>query len=428
MGSALITTAPTRARLRDVILVLASLIVSLVFLALIAVIVTVVAWTVLGALNILPDPDRRWPRVSAWAIVAIPIVALLLAFVLSRRAEGRTFSAQQQANRLVSLLLLVTMIGLLAAIGEAVAASLTLDSLAALTGGGLATVAGVGAAAYSHFAGAGAVLDSARARPADPQREVVLHDVVSEMSIAANVPPPRVYVIEDGTMNAMAVGTTARNASIAVTRGLLNRLDREQLQGVVAHEIGHIRNLDSRYGVYVAIMVGLVALITDGFLRMVVRAWQEGVFLKGTDSDDAKGAIAGLAAGVSFGVLLLLLASVLRVFAPIASLLVQAAVSRQREYLADATSVELTRNPTALSRALATLRDETDRLDYPNRGSQHLWFTSPFGVSEDGRWNLFATHPSLDDRIARLAELYPPVDLASSGEQVASPNAIHRAD
>jgi heat shock protein HtpX len=184
-------------------------------------------------------------------------------------------------------------------------------------------------------------------------------------------------------------------------------MDREQLQGVVAHEIGHIRNLDSRYGVYVAILVGLVALVTDSFLRIVVRAWQEGLFLRGAESDDTRGMIAGLAAGVALGIVLLAVALVLRIFAPLASLLVQAAVSRQREFLADATSVELTRNPVALSRALDALRADHVPLRFANRGSQHLWFDSPLGHDDDIGWHLLATHPTLDARIARLGELYP---------------------
>jgi heat shock protein HtpX len=203
------------------------------------------------------------------------------------------------------------------------------------------------------------------------------------------------------------VGTRRRDGAIAVTRGMLESFDREQLQGVVAHEMAHIRNLDSRYGVYVAILVGLVALVTDGFLRLVVRAWAEGAFFKGAQGDDAKGALAGLAAGVGLGLLLLVLALILRLFAPLTALLVQAAVSRQREYLADATSVELTRNPVGLARALNALRAGGPPLRIRNRGSQHLWFTSPLNRGDDIGWHLLATHPTLDARIRRLDELYP---------------------
>jgi hypothetical protein len=216
---------------RELVFILAAWAGTFVFMALIALVVAVVAWLLLGALNVLPDPDRRWPRLSAWAVVAIPLVALFLAFVLSRRSHGDTFYEQQRANRRTSWLLLVTMVGLVTALGEAVAASLTFDSVAALAGAGLAAIAGAGGAAYAHFRGANAVLDSARARPADDAGDTVLNDVVAEMSIAANIPRPRVYVIADESMNAMAVGTRPDNAAVAVTTGLLRRMDREQLQG-----------------------------------------------------------------------------------------------------------------------------------------------------------------------------------------------------
>jgi heat shock protein HtpX len=148
---------------------------------------------------------------------------------------------------------------------------------------------------------------------------------------------------------------------------------------------------------------------------MVVEGWRQGVFLRGASfaDDDARAAVAGLAAGVVFGAFLFVIAVVLRIFAPIASLLVQSAVSRQREYLADATSVELTRNPMALARALGALRADQDPLDFANRGSQHLWFTNPVStasLSGDEGWSWLATHPTLDARIARLSELYPQLE------------------
>jgi heat shock protein HtpX len=400
---------PRQNRSQTLLLSLAAMLAALVFLVLVVIAVAVLVWIVLGLLNALPDPDRKWPRLSAWAIALVPVAALVLAFFVSRRGEGGTFYDQQRTNRWISVLLLVTIIGLLVALGEAIAASVTFNSYWALVGAGLASVLGIGAALYANSRGPDAVLSSARARTPDPAHERVLFDVVRELSIAANMPVPRVAVIDDASINALAVGTNADNATIAVTSGALAALDREELQGVVAHEISHIRNLDSRYGVYVAVLVGLVALVTDGFLRIVVEAWRQGVFLRGVQSDDSKGAIAGLAIGVGAGVLLLLIAVVLRVFAPLASLFVQAAVSRQREYLADATSVELTRNPTGLARALAQIRDDPLPLARANRGSQHLWFNSPLGAEDDSGWHLLATHPTLEARIARLSALYPQV-------------------
>jgi len=400
------------------------MVVAAAFVLLVASVIAIIVWVILGAANALPDPDRKWPRLSAWALVAIPAVAILLAFLINRGSEGRTFYAQQKANRRVSLLLLVAMVGLVVALGEAIAASFTFDAYGALVGAGVASVLGLGAAGFAHFGGPGAVLSSTKARRLDRPaagREGVLLNVVDELSVSANMQPPKVYVIQDASLNALAVGTKPTNAALAVTSGMLEQFDREQLQGVIGHELAHIRNLDSRYGVYVAILVGLVALVTDGFLRMVVRAWAEGAFFRGAGvfDDDAKGAIAGLAAGVVFGLFLLLIALLLRVFAPIASLLVQAAVSRQREFLADATSVELTRNPSGLARALAALRDDRDPLDYANRGSQHLWFTNPVDAKRlaGARGNWLATHPDLDTRIARLGALYPQLEDGASAER-----------
>jgi len=419
-GNATVPVRDGPPRARTLLLALAALIVSLLFVILVLLVAVILVWIVLGAFNALPDPDRKWPRLSAWAIVAIPVVALVLAWLINRGAEGRTFYAQQTANKRTSLLLLVAMVGLVVGLGEAIAASLTFDAYGALIGAGIAALVGVGAAAFAHMSGPGTVLSSARAKRlvgTGDAREKVLLNVVNEISIAADMPPPAVYVIPDDSLNALAVGTKPDNAALAVTQGMLDRFDREELQGVVGHELAHIRNFDSRYGVYVAILVGLVALVTDGFLRMVVEGWKQGVFLRGAEaSDDGKGALAGLAAGLAIGVVALVVALVLRLFAPIASLLVQAAVSRQREYLADATSVELTRNPAGLARALGQLRMDRDPLDFANRGSQHLWFTNPVStrsLDEPGT-NWLATHPTLDARIARLGQLYPQLEATAA--------------
>jgi heat shock protein HtpX len=388
---------------------LVALLAALILLALVVTVVGTVSWLAVSAAQQLPPPDRQWPRLTNLAIAAIPLVAIILAALLARRGGGGTFYQQQAANRRISLLFLLALIGLLTVLGEVIVATITFDAYAALAGAGISAVVGVGAAAFAHARGAGLVLSSAGARPASEATEQTLLNVVREMSIAANMAPPRTYVIEDPSINAMAVGTRRDDSAVAVTRGMLDNFDREQLQGVIGHELAHIRNLDSRYGVYVAILVGLVALVTDGFLRLVIEAWGQGVFFRGAAlaDDDAKGALAGLAAGVAIGLLLLAVALFLRLFAPLTALLVQAAVSRQREYLADATSVELTRNPVGLSRALAELQAGGPPLRIANRGSQHLWFSSPLNRGDDVDWHLLATHPTLDARISRLAELYP---------------------
>ncbi|MCU0506239.1 MAG: M48 family metalloprotease [Chloroflexi bacterium] len=292
------------------------------------------------------------PLWAAVLIVVLPFAAFGIASLDSRRAGRRDFRAQQAANRRDSLLLLVALIGVVAATVEVITAAVTFDPGAALVAAGVAAAVGVGAALGADRFGADMILETAGAKQANERQHDRLLNVVREVSLGANVPPPRVWVIEDGSMNAFATGRDPAHASLAVTSGLLTRLDREELQGVIGHEVGHIRNLDTRYALYVAVLVGLVALVTDGFLRLVIEGWRQGAFIW-TGGDDAKETVAAFVSGILVGLFLLLLAAILRVVAPLFSLLVQAAVSREREYLADATSVELTRNPIGLERALA---------------------------------------------------------------------------
>ena len=197
----------------------AAMVVSAAFVLLVLVVFAVLVWIVLSMFGVLPDPDRKWPRLSAWGLVLIPVVALLLAFVLTRGGEGRTFYAQQSANRRVSLLLLVAMVGLVVALGEAIAASITFDSYGALVGALIAAFLGVGAAGFAHLSGPGTVLGSAKAikleRPGSNEPEKMLLNVVDEISIAANMPPPAVYLIPDGSINAMAVGSCANFSPIS---------------------------------------------------------------------------------------------------------------------------------------------------------------------------------------------------------------------
>jgi len=345
---------------------------------------------------------ERIPWAAFVVVLLVPVVTFSITALTARHAAGGTFRAQASANRRNSLLLLVAMIGVVAATTEIIAVSLTLDPVPALWAAAFATVIGVAAALIAARFGSAIVLESAGARPADPDRDRVLLDVVQELSLAADIPPPRTYVIEDGSQNALATGRDPAHASVAVTRGLLDRMDREELQGVIGHELGHVRNLDIRYSLYVAVLVGLVALVTDGFLRLVVEGWRHGAFVwKG----EGKGALGALVTGLLVGLFLLIVAGLLRVLAPLFSALVQAATSREREFLADATSVEFTRNPRGLERALASIASDADTLEASNRGTQHLWFRNPVKAGSDRRAGLFSTHPSLGARIDRLRSL-----------------------
>jgi heat shock protein HtpX len=216
-------------------------------------------------------------------------------------------------------------------------------------------------------------------------------NVVQEMAIAANIPMPAVYVIDDTAPNAFATGRDPKHASIAITTGLLEKLDREELQGVIGHELSHVRNFDIRFALIVGVMVGAIAILADFFLRFTF--WGGG-----RRSSNREGG--GAAQAIIFAI-----AIVLAILAPIIARFIQLAVSRQREYLADASAVELTRNPYGLERALAKISGDTEVLEVANRGTQHMYFTNPIKKFEERSSNLFSTHPAIVDRINRLREL-----------------------
>ena len=344
----------------------------------------------------------RLPWMVVAAVIILPLVTFGIAAFDSRRSAGRTFWAQATANRRNSALLLVTLVAVVAATAEIIAASVTFRATPTLWAAIVAAGLGLRIAAIGTRFGSEIILETAGAKRADPQVHTVLLDVVRELSLAASIPMPTVYVIADGSQNAFATGRDPQHASLAVTTGLLAQMDREELQGVVGHELGHIRNLDTRYALYVAVMVGIVALVTDGFLKTVFEGWKQGAFFWSTDDDSA---VAAFATGILVGLFLLIVAMLLRIVAPLFSALVQASSSRQREYMADATSVEFTRNPRALERALAAIATDTDELDAANRGTQHLWFRNPVKAGSDRGVGLFSTHPSIEARINRLRAL-----------------------
>jgi heat shock protein HtpX len=227
-------------------------------------------------------------------------------------------------------------------------------------------------------------------------------NVVREMAIAANVPMPRVYIIDDTAPNAFATGRDPQHASVAITSGLLQKLDREELQGVIGHEMSHVRNFDIRFSLVVGVMVGAIAMLADFFLRFTF--W--GGMRRGGDRDSGGGSGAQA--------IIFIAAIALAILAPIISRFIQLAVSRQREYLADSSSVELTRNPHGLERALAKIAADKEVLEVANRGTQHMYFTNPIKKFEERSSGLMSTHPSVIDRINRLRQLTgdPPLGVA----------------
>jgi heat shock protein HtpX len=249
----------------------------------------------------------------------------------------------------------------------------------------------------SYFAGDQLVLLSSGARevpPADPpDRYRQLLNVVTEMSLASGLPMPKVYVINDTAPNAFATGRDPKHASVAVTTGLLEKMDREELQGVIGHELSHVGNYDIRFALLVGVLVGSIALLADWFLRFTF--WGGG--RRGNDNDRGGG---GGAAAILF-----LLALVLAIVAPLIGRLVQLAVSRTRESLADVSAVELTRNPIGLARALRTIADDPEVLEVANRATQHLYIVNPIKSFETRSKSMWDTHPPIAERIAVLRGL-----------------------
>jgi heat shock protein HtpX len=223
----------------------------------------------------------------------------------------------------------------------------------------------------------------------------VLHNVVEEMALAAGLPKPRVMIVETAALNAFATGTRPEKAAVAVTRGLLNALGRDELQGVVAHEMGHVANNDVLYMTAVGVLVGLIVVASDLALRSMRFVGAGGR----RSGDSRKG---GGGAMVLAAILVLLAIGLL---SPLMARVVQMAVSRQREYLADATSVKLTRNPLGLIGALQKLDAAPVRWADASRAVQHLFIVNPFKKFAADASALMATHPSIEQRIERLKAL-----------------------
>lgn len=258
----------------------------------------------------------------------------------------------------------------------------------------LAVAVAVAMSWVSYYSGDRIVLAASRAREVSAQGEPRLHNLVEGLCIAAGLPKPRVYLIPDPAPNAFATGRDPAHASIAVTRGLLDKMNRVELEGVVAHELSHVQNRDTLVMALAATLLGVVVLISDWTLRS---------FWWGTGGRRRGSSQGGGAAGV-FVLVGLLFALLMPVFARV----MQLAVSRRREYYADVSGVRMTRYPPGLIAALEKLRDDKTVVRTASRATAHLWIESPLDRSEGrlSRLNrLFDTHPPLADRIKVLREL-----------------------
>ncbi len=266
-----------------------------------------------------------------------------------------------------------------------------------LLGAGVALVVGVFGALWSYFQGANAILRMVHAKEITPELDQELFNVVDEMRLAAGLPMPKVYLIPESALNAFATGRDPQHGVVAITTGLRAKLSRDELQGVIAHEMAHIRHFDIRFSLLMATMVGLIVMTCDIFLRMAFHGGRHA-----RRSSNSKGAGAGV-------LILIVVAVLLSIIAPILARFIQMAYSRQREYLADAGAVELTRNPEALASALSKLAgDEEPLVDLANRGTAHMFIVNPLRKMRQSHQSLssmFSSHPPVADRIARLMAL-----------------------
>lgn len=302
------------------------------------------------------------------------------------------FVAAQRRNRRKTLLLLGLLTLLAAGVGFLLGSFFDPrgSSRAAVAGAAAMTAASIAWSVVSLIAGDRLVLGAAHARPIPPSEQAQLRNVVEEMALAAGLPVPRLAMMDVPDMNAFSTGTTPQRATLVVTRGLVEGLERAELQGVVAHEMAHIANHETRYMTVVSATVGLIVMVGDMIARPFAR----------DDSSQEKNFIAQL--------LLMVLAFVgivLSALITTAAKAVQLAVSLQREYLADATAVQFTRNPEGLISALVKLAATARPFPGVSHATQHLFIVSPLHHDAEPMPPLLATHPTVADRILRLRNL-----------------------
>lgn len=234
------------------------------------------------------------------------------------------------------------------------------------------------------FSGDKIALATARAKEIKKENNAYVYNLVENLCIASGLPKPKVYIIPDENINAFATGRDPKHASIAVTAGAINKLDKSELEGVIAHELSHVKNYDIRYMVLVSVLAAAAVLVARfGFY---------GGGRKRSSNDSGGGIIA-------------ILGLVLMIVTPLIAQIIKLAISRQREYLADASAALITRYPDGLASALEKIKHDSGKIEVANEATAHLYISNPFGSLAKGTSKLFSTHPPIDERIKKLREM-----------------------
>lgn len=296
---------------------------------------------------------------------------------------------QITANQRNSYLLIALITLLLVAVGAVIGYFIAAPSVGIVIAFAVAVVVSL----FSYFQGDQLILNYSHAHPIEKKDQPQLFDVVEELAIAAGLPLPKVYLIEDDAPNAFATGRDPQHASVAITTGLLKRLNRDELQGVMAHELSHVQNRDILFSMMMGVLAGSIVLLSDYVTRYLF--WTGGATVGGQRR--------GSRGKSQANALLMALGLILVILAPLIARLIQLAVSRQREYLADASGAKLTRYPEALASALEKLANDPHELRVANRATAHLYIVNPFLHKKLAELNsIFDTHPPLQERIRRL--------------------------
>lgn len=289
-------------------------------------------------------------------------------------------------NKMKSIFIIFGFILMITLIVYYISIAFDLDAPVALT---IALLFSIISSWSSYFYSDKIILAVSHARPATEKEDKKLVNILDGLMISSGLSyRPKLYVVEDAQPNAFATGRNPEHSIICVTTGLLEKLEYYELEGVIAHEMAHIKNYDILLSAVVTVMVGFIVMLSDIFTR--------GFFYRsGRSKDDDNGG----------NIIFMLIGLVLLILAPILGKLMQMAVSRRREFLADSTAVEFTRNPDGLISALRKLDNDTNELKVANKATENMYIVNPFKANEKKKTNLFSTHPSINDRIKALQNI-----------------------